>query len=1213
LVETPVGKAKAPSLPSSFVNGRYKVKSFLGEGGTKKVYLAHDTSLDRDVAFALIKTEGLDEQVRARVSREAKALGRLGDHPNIVGIFDMGEEKGQPYAVLPVMSGGDVETLLEKAPEHRLPIEQAIRIAKYVASGLEYAHSKGIIHRDLKPGNVWLTSDGTAKIGDFGLAMATDMSKLTQTGMMVGTYYYIPPEQAMGGEITPKSDLYSLGAMLYEMLAGRPPFIGDDAVSVIGQHINTQPVSPDWYNREVSPELAILCMELLEKDPKKRPISAEAVRKVLEAIESKKVTKTPSQASQDIKGSPIYRRVFVGREAELRQLESSFDSAMSGQGSLTMVVGEPGIGKTAVCEQLATYVTLRGGKALVGHCYEEGSLSLPYLAFVEAMRSYVSTREANELKKELGSGASDVARIVSEIREKFQVTPRAAGDPEEDRYRLLQAVTDFLGNASNIQPMLIVLEDLHDADRGTLEMLSYITRFLAGKRLMIIGTYRDIEVDRSHPLSAALAEFRRLPTFGRVLLRGLNADEVRRMLNTITGQEVPWGLAEAVHRQTEGNPLFVQEVIRYLVEEGLLTRDKGQWKSSRDTPVEMQIPEGLRDVIGKRVSSLSEECNRILSIASVIGREFRLDILKKVADLPDEELFNALEEAKKAAVIEERTAVGAAITYRFAHAFFRQTLYEEIIAPRRIRLHQQVARAIEEVYATKLEDHAAELAEHFSQSSESADLVKAVSYGEMAARRAVSVFTYSEAARLLEQAIRVQEILDSNDKERRCDLLLFLCEVLNYAAEYRRVFNTEATQALTLAEEMGDSRRAAAACRFAMMALRAYGLMTSMATPEYASWVSKLDANAQPGTEDKGWAELGLGQIKMATGDYDEGIAAVKRAVNLGRSLSSYELFIWAAYQLYGPTMPPGLSEDGIRITQELLASPARSINPERFLLLACITYLAAGKRKEAEEISHEYQEFARSRQRPHTLMNSMLMDSILLAMDGHLEEAVESGQKLFEFGEELGPGSANLLCGFCSTMPVYFLGRTSEHLPGIEYPKEANHPAAWAHRALIQAHLGKYAEVIGIIEEHFISRHKAGLSDANASCPFLMLWLEAAVLAGHYPAVELIFSWLKDTGYVTTGRFYTTSVQRHLGSATVLLGRYDEARRYYQKALEVMTQMRFRPELALTHLQAAELLLEHYPKEKAEATAHLDTAIPELRDMKMKPFLEKAMKLKVK
>jgi serine/threonine protein kinase len=350
----------APVLPSSFVGGRYKVKSFLGEGGTKKVYLAHDSTIDRDVAFALIKTEKLDEAGKARIAREAKALGLLGDNPHIVGIYDMGEEKGQPYAVLPVMPGGDVESLIEKAPEHRLPIEQAIKIAKDVCSGLEYAHTKGIVHRDLKPGNIWLGSDGTAKIGDFGLAMANDVYRLTQTGMMVGTYYYIPPEQAMGGEITLKSDLYSLGAMLYEMLTGRPPFIGDDAVAVLGQHINTQPVSPDWHRREIIPELSTLVMELLEKDPKKRPISAEAVRAVL-AIESKKTTKALPQEPQSIKGSPIYRRVFVGREAELRQLESSFDNAMSGRGCLTMVVGEPGIGKTALCEQLATYVTLRGG------------------------------------------------------------------------------------------------------------------------------------------------------------------------------------------------------------------------------------------------------------------------------------------------------------------------------------------------------------------------------------------------------------------------------------------------------------------------------------------------------------------------------------------------------------------------------------------------------------------------------------------------------------------------------------------------------------------------------------------------------------------------------------------------------------------------------------------------------------------------------------
>jgi serine/threonine protein kinase len=166
--------------PTSFVNGRYQVKEFLGEGGKKKVYLVHDTLLDRDVAFALIKTEKLDDVSRTRVTREARAMGRLGDHPNIVAIYDMGEHEGQPYIVIPVMPGGDVEGLIEQAPEHRVPLDKAINIAKAVCRGLEFAHSKGVIHRDIKPGNVWIGADGTAKIGDFGLALAVDLSRLTQ-------------------------------------------------------------------------------------------------------------------------------------------------------------------------------------------------------------------------------------------------------------------------------------------------------------------------------------------------------------------------------------------------------------------------------------------------------------------------------------------------------------------------------------------------------------------------------------------------------------------------------------------------------------------------------------------------------------------------------------------------------------------------------------------------------------------------------------------------------------------------------------------------------------------------------------------------------------------------------------------------------------------------------------------------------------------------
>jgi serine/threonine protein kinase len=195
-------------------------------------------------------------------------MGKLGDHPNIITIFDYGEHEGQPYVVAPLMSGGDVEGLIKKAPEHKLPLEQAISVAKAVCQGLAFAHARGIIHRDIKPGNVRLTADGTPKVGDFGLAVTHDLSRLTQHGMMVGTVSYMPPEQAMGGEVTAKADLYFLGAMLYEMVTGRPPFVGDDSIAIIGQHINTPPVSPTWHRADLPPALEMLILQLLEKDPR---------------------------------------------------------------------------------------------------------------------------------------------------------------------------------------------------------------------------------------------------------------------------------------------------------------------------------------------------------------------------------------------------------------------------------------------------------------------------------------------------------------------------------------------------------------------------------------------------------------------------------------------------------------------------------------------------------------------------------------------------------------------------------------------------------------------------------------------------------------------------------------------------------------------------------------------------------------------------------
>ncbi|MBI4202670.1 MAG: serine/threonine protein kinase, partial [Chloroflexi bacterium] len=335
LAPLPSPQPPTPAYPAAFAGGRYQVKRFLGEGGKKRVYLAHDTNLDRDVAFALIKTGALDLVARSRITREAQAMARLGEHPHIMPIYELGEDEDRPYMVLPLMGGGDVEGAIEKAADRRMPLERALQIAIETCRGLEFAHGLGIVHRDLKPGNVWLTADGVAKIGDFGLAVALDRSRLTAEGMMVGTVAYMPPEQATGGEVTSRSDLYSLGAMVYEMVTGRPPFVGDSPVAIIGQHLNTPPVAPTWHRPDCPAVLEALLLRLLEKDATKRPGSAKEVREILEGI-ARASASVGAQGLAPLPGdspfpqreggqgvrsvgtgagpNPIYRRVFVGRE-----------------------------------------------------------------------------------------------------------------------------------------------------------------------------------------------------------------------------------------------------------------------------------------------------------------------------------------------------------------------------------------------------------------------------------------------------------------------------------------------------------------------------------------------------------------------------------------------------------------------------------------------------------------------------------------------------------------------------------------------------------------------------------------------------------------------------------------------------------------------------------------------------------------------------------
>jgi class 3 adenylate cyclase len=1202
----------ARPLPASLSAGRYQVRRFLGEGGKKRVYLAHDTRLERDVAIALIKTEGLDEGGLARVRREARAMGRLGDHPHIVTIYDVGEEGGQPYIVSQYMGGGSVEDLLQRSEKRQLPTELAARLADQMCHALEYAHARSIIHRDLKPGNVWLGEDGTAKLGDFGLAIALDRSRLTLDGMMVGTVAYMAPEQALGRAPDARSDLYALGAMLYEMVTGRPPFLGDDAVAVISQHINTPPVAPSWHNAEVPRALEALILRLLAKAPEERPASAAAIREALAAIAATKSASGEQAVAADV--NPLDRLasgVFVGREREMDEVRAGFEETLSGRGRLLLLVGEPGIGKTRTAEEFATYARLRKAQILWGRCYE-GEGAPAYWPWVQAIRSYVHDRDPGALLSEMGSGASDIAQVVSEVRQRLPGLPEPPPmEPEQARFRLFDSITTFLRNAAKTQALVLVLDDLHWADKSSLLLLQFLARELRGARLLVLGTYRDVDIHRQHPLSQTLGELAREQLSQRILLRGLGEHDVGRFIEITAGIRPPAALVDAVYKETEGNPFFVNEVVRLLVADGRLEHPE-QVKSWS-----VGIPQSVREVVGRRLDHLSAEANRVLSVASVVGREFGPEVLERLSELAEDRLLEALDEAVAARVITEAPRPGG--RYMFAHALIRETLYEELSTTRRVRLHQRIGETLEQLYGANPEPHLAELAYHFFEAAQGGDVDRAIAYGVRAGDRAAELMAHEEAARQYELALQALELRERSGGGR-CAMLLKLSETLWRAGEYDRA-RTTAGEAAEIARRLG------AAHEFARAALDVGGPLPAFAAVVRDETVVALLEEALAGLPGGDSALRARVLSRLAeeitfSETYARREALCREAIEMARRIGDPAGLAAALRSTHWALWVPETAEERVRLVDEIGELGRRS--DDRAMVEESRVFLVWDL-LELGEVSAAVREFEETVRRAEALRfhyyrwGQAITRVVLAFVQGRLPEVEGLAQQALQMGQEAQNQNAALVFGLQMALLLREQGRLQELEPLLAgsatmYPSIA--PNLRCALAVLYMDQGREAEARSEFER-LAARDFVDLP-RNGAWLFTVAYLaELAAFLDDARRAETLYGLLLPfarLNVMVNPVIAWGSAARYLGLLAATRGRPDEAARHFEAAREMNVRMGTRQAVAHTATDHAQMLLARGgPGDRATAVELLNQALDIARDLGMKLAVERALTLKLR
>lgn len=890
-------------------------------------------------------------------------------------------------------------------------------------------------------------------------------------------------------------------------------------------------------------------------------------------------------------------RPFVGRARELEQLRWRWQQACSGRSQLVPLAGEAGIGKTRLAGEFAQELHGQGALVLYGRCDEEPLA--PYQPFLQALRELVHASPEAHVRALPQALAGELTRLLPELRDRFGELPEPlAGDPEGERYRLFEAVTAFLVAASGMRPVALLLEDLHWADRSSVLLLKHMVRNASDARLLVVATHREEEVVREHPLAQALADLHRDHELERIVLGGLDREEVAELITAIDGDEPDPEHVRSLHERSDGHPFFLVELLRH----------------GEESAGEV-VPEGVRDLVRRRLDRLAQPARMALPLAAVIGAAFTWDVLEGLAELPADDLQDALDEALAAMLIEEDPAAFG--RYWFSHALVRETLYQDLSATRRARLHHRVGDVLEAVHGPDSLEALPALAHHFLAARQAGDLDRGIAYSLRAGARAAEQLAFEEAAGHYERALDALELLERPPDLERCRLLLALGHAHWSAGEVERS-REDFTRAAGLAEALGAPEELAQA------ALGFGGQYPTFAVgisdPPLTSLLERaLRALGDDESALRATVMARLAVLLAYTPERNRAQALAHEAIELARGAGDKralgEVLLSAHWGVGGPDN----LEERFAITRELLQL-GREVGDSRLESeghgWGMSDLFELGDRAGANREKEEFERVVEALRRPFPRWAVIHHRAMHALVDGRFADAERLAVEALELGQETQNPNAVMQFGAQLFELRYEQGRLEEILESLERFAE-EYPAFPGWRCAVAwacAQTGREAQARRLLAE--LAR------DRCAVLPRDLIWLTGVALLARTAArlgdrehAQVLYELLLPYGHrclvAAPGAYCSGSLLRELGILAATLERFDDAERHLRHALDVNISMRAPALVAQTRFDLASMLVARArPGDREAALELVDQIRPAAREMAMTRLLDELTRL---